>query len=89
MIRNKEFEIVNIAEDYLAIPVGEQATAFHGVVALSEAAAFLLRKLDEPQTAENLVDMLLSEYEVDRATAEKDVESILKTFLDLRLIINT
>ncbi len=87
MIRNKDFEIVTIAEDYLAIPVGEEAITFHCVVALSEAAAFLLQRLDEQQTMESLTDLLIGEYDVDRATAEKDVKEIVNTFWNLKLIL--
>ncbi len=88
MTRNNNFEITEVAGEYMAIPVGEEAVSFHGVVALNEAAAFLLKNMDEPRTKEELVDLLLKEYDTDRITAEKDVEAIIKQFIDLKLIVD-
>ena len=89
MTRNSHFEIVEIAGDHMAIPVGEEAVSFHGVVALSEAAAFLLKKLDEPQTRDSLVDLLLDEYDIDRPLAERDVDGIIQTFTEYNLITDS
>ena len=88
MIRNRDFEITKIADEYMAVPVGEEAISFHGVVTLSEPAAFVLKLLDEPQTKEGLVDQLLEEYEVDRASAEADLTAILQTFIELKLVLD-
>lgn len=86
MIRNKGFEIVTIADENMAVPIGEEATAFHGVVALSASAAFLLNSLNEPHTANELIEILLKEYDVDRETAEKDIKEIVPKLIELGLI---
>ena len=88
MIKNKDFEIVTIADEYMAVPIGEEAVSFHGVIALSEAAAFLLNNLNEPRTKEDLVGLLCNEYDVDRSTAENDVEEIISKFRDLKVILD-
>lgn len=88
MIANKDFEIVNVSGDYMAVPVGKQAFSFHGVVTLSEPAAFLLKHMDEPRTMEELVELLLSEYDVDRPSIEKDIATIIKTFIEYNLVLN-
>lgn len=86
MIRNKDFEIVRIADENMAVPVGEEATAFHGVVALSESAAFLLNTLDEAHTTNELIDILLKEYDIDMETAKKEIKEIIPKLMELRLI---
>ena len=73
----------------MAVPVGDEATSFHGVVALSDAAAFLLEQMTEPQTTEELVNKLLEQYDVDLLTAKEDVHSIVNTFKDLNLILES
>lgn len=88
MIRNKNFDIVNVVDEYMAVPVGEEAVSFHGVVALSESAAFLLNNMNEHRTKEELVGLLCSEYDVDRSTAENDVEEIISKFRDLKVILD-
>lgn len=89
MIKNECFEVVTVADEHMAVPIGEEAVSFHGVVALSEAAAFLLNKMDEPRTKEELVDLLCREYDVDRATAEKDVDEIIIKFRELKIILDS
>ena len=88
MIKNKNFEIVSISDEHMAIPVGDEATSFHGVIALSESAAFLLEKMEKPLSVEELVDILLEEYEIDRVTAQKDVDSIIRKFVELNLVLD-
>ena len=89
MIRNTNFELIKIADENLAIPIGDEATKFHGVVTLSEPAAFLLNILNRPQSVEDLVENLINEYEVDEVTAERDIKSIITIFRDYNLILDT
>ena len=88
MIRNRDFEITNIADEYMAVPVGKESAFFHGVVTLSEPAAFLLKQMTEPRTREELIDLLLEEYETDRATVEAEFTAIMETFTELRLVLD-
>ena len=53
---------------------------------LNELSAFLLKHLEEPTGKEELLNLLLDEYEVEKKRAEKDLELILKKFMDLGLI---
>ena len=89
MIRNKDFEIVTVAEESMAVPVGEEATTFHGVVTLSDSAAFLLNILDEDKTLDEIVDRFMEEYDIDRATVEEDIKGILPKLIELKLILDS
>ncbi len=80
-----DFEIIEIADEFLAVPVGKEAESFHGVVALSEEAAFLLKNMNETKTETELVDLLLNNYELDQATAEADVRGFLANLLEMGL----
>lgn len=88
VIRNTSFELIKVADENLAVPIGDEATKFHGVVTLSEPAAFLLELLNEPQSFEDLVENLMSEYEVDQVTAEKDIKAIIAKFREYNLILD-
>lgn len=87
MIINPNFEITEIADEYIAVPVGTEVLSFNGVVVLSEPTVYLLRKLKEPKSVEDLVDLLIEEYDVDRSDAEKDVNNIVKELLSMGLIL--
>ena len=86
MRRKSCFEIVDVSNEYMAVPVGEKTDNFNGIVVLSEPAAFLLKQMDEHKTEEELVDILLHEYEVAPSVAASNIRNIIKTFLDIGLI---
>lgn len=80
MVLRHGFEIVNVADEWLIIPVGDTSISFNGVVVLNEATAFLLNQLTTPKSEEELTAILMDEYEVDEETAKKDIQ---KTFMEL------
>ncbi len=86
MVFNSNFRIVEIAGEYMAVPVGKLSSDYHGVIALSESAAFLLKNLDTPKSRTEMKKILLDEYEVEEQIAEKDLEDIIEKFRELALI---
>lgn len=78
MRASKNLIIREIAGEYILIPVGEAAMKIHGMINLSETAAFLWKKLQDECTEEDLVNALLTEYEIDRETAVADVQELLE-----------
>lgn len=87
MNKNKNFEIVKVSDEYIAVPCGKEAASFHGVIVLSESTAFLLKQLSENSSIDDLVDLLVKEYDVSRSTAEKDVKEILPKLFNLNLLL--
>ena len=76
---NKDFTIQKVGSSYVAVPVGVTSMHFHGMVRLNETGAFLWNKMAEKDcTEEELVDAILSEYEIDRETASADVHRIVE-----------
>ena len=88
MKRSTDFEIVDIADEYMAVPVGGASVSFHGIVALNEAAAFLLHQLDTPKSIEELVSILTNEFEVDTHTAISDITNMIGTLKQIGVIID-
>lgn len=88
MIVNPNFEITEIADEFIAVPVGSEIVAFNGIVALSEPAAYLLKQMKEPRSLEELVVLITEEYDVDKYTAEKDVKDIVEKLLEMGLVLN-
>ena len=89
MIKNPNFEIVNIDDDYMAIPLGDESTSFHGIIALSSAMAYLLKKMDKSMSTKEMVGLLVEEFDVDTDTAQKDVEAIIQTLLEMGVILES
>lgn len=86
MIISTNYRIVEVADEYMAVPIGSEASNFHGVIALSEAAAFLLRKMNISRSRNDLKEFLLEEYDVEETVAEKDIDRVIKEFLEYGLI---
>lgn len=75
---NKDFTIQKVGAQFVAVPVGETSKTFHGMVRLNETGAFLWRALAQKDMTEGeLVDALLSEYDVSREIAERDVHRVV------------
>ena len=82
----KGFEIVNIEEDYMAVPTGDNISTFNGTVVLNEVSAFLLKKLKTEASADDLVKAILETYDIDEATARKDVDATIAKMVEIGLV---
>lgn len=71
------FHIRQILDEVIAVPGGEAAKQFSGIVSLNEIGRFLFEKLSQDQTVESLVQSVLEEYDTDPATARTDVTEFL------------
>ncbi len=71
------FMLREIAGQSVVVPLGSRVVEFNGIMTLSESGAMLWRKLEKNASVDELVDVLLIEYEVDKNTAQKDVEEFV------------
>ena len=84
---DKDFTIQKVGSSFVAVPVGEASKNFHGMVRLNATGAFLWGKLTEAeQTEESLVAALLEEYEVDEATARDDVQKLIASLKEGKIL---
>jgi hypothetical protein len=80
---NSQFKIINVLDETLAVPTGEKAESFHAVVSLTPEAAFVLSNINGERSEDDLLRMVLEEYDVDENTAKKDIKKILHQFQDI------
>ncbi|MBE6805334.1 MAG: PqqD family protein [Clostridia bacterium] len=67
----------SVAGENLVVAVGANVN-FNSVMTLNETGKFLWEKLTADTTKEALIDALLSEYDVDKETAERDVSAFIE-----------
>lgn len=60
------FEVMELDDDLVAVPVGSMSEDFRGVLKLNETAASILKLLEEDTTEEKIVNALLKEYSGER-----------------------
>lgn len=70
----KGFCVRRVGDENIAVPVGEFGKSFHGMIKLNETGNFLWNFFTKEHTAEEAVQALCGEYDVDGETARKDVE---------------
>ena len=73
------FVVREIAGQSVVIAVGSASKIFNGIIKLNETGKVIWTKLAEGADKEATVDAILSEYEVDRETVEKDYDNFVNT----------
>lgn len=74
----KELLKRQIGGESFLIPMGKTVYDSNGMFILTELGAFLWDLLPQAESAEELVQAVLEEYEVDEATASADIDAFLK-----------
>ena len=77
-----EFETTELGDGIIAVPVGNNARDFSGVINLNDSAAAILKLLQKDTTVEQIVSALLEEYEGTKegmtAFVEKFIDRLRK-----------
>ena len=72
------FEFMDLEDGLVAVPVGDGAQRFHGVLKVNETAAAIIKLLANDITESEIVTALLKEY-----TGEKDqIELYIHSFVE-------
>ncbi len=71
------FVLRTIANQTIAVPIGQRTSDIHGVISLSESGELLWNELLKGTEKETLVNLLLDTYEIDRETATADVDEFI------------
>lgn len=72
------FEIMELDDEIVAVPVGRNANELHSILNLNEVGKRIIEILHEEITEEDLVSRLLSEY----VGAKDDVEKAVHLFVE-------
>lgn len=84
---SNDFLLREIAGEYMIVPVGAAASNFVGLISMNEVAKVIFEALSVERTAEELVDLILKEYDVDRETAHQDILEFLQKLRDIGALI--
>lgn len=70
----KGFVLEKVGDSYLCCATGKLAKEFSGFVRLNETGAFIWNMLTVETTKEEMADKMISEYDISREIALKDIE---------------
>lgn len=73
-----QFEVMELDDGQVAVPVGEGAEHFHGVLKVNESAVAILKLLENETTEEEITENLLKEYEGNK----NDIINYVREFVE-------
>lgn len=81
-----KFESVNMGEEIIMVPVGENANQVQGVIKANEAGNRIIQLLIQGKDENEVVDSLVKEFDNDRGMIADYVRSVITVLQDHQLI---
>ncbi len=81
------FEIMELEDQMVAVPVGEGASEFHGVIKMNETVGAILELLKIDIDEAEIINVLGNRYEVSQEILRKDVHNTLEKFKEEGLLV--
>ena len=72
------FVLRELAGQSIVIALGEASKTFNGMIKLNDTGKVIWNMLSEGGEASAIVDKFVAEYDVDRETAERDVNTFIE-----------
>lgn len=82
------FEIQNVCGEYIVVPTGAENVDYSKIISLNETAAYLWNGVSgkESFTTDDMVQLLLEEYDVEENIALEDCELIVARWREMELL---
>lgn len=80
------FVVREIAGQSVVVALGEASKAFNGIIKLNETGRIIWDMLTEGTEKSDVVDAILGDYEIDRATVENDVDTFVATLKENNIL---
>lgn len=71
------FIVRSVAGSNIVVPTGSARVDFNGIMTLNESGMFLWSILEKGAEKNDLLKAMLSEYDIDEATASADIDRFL------------
>ena len=80
------FEIVEMGEQKVAVPVGLDAENLHGVLKLNKQGYEIFKYLQEGKSKEEIVSAINVKYEDDRQTIEQYIDEFIQELINIEIV---
>ena len=75
-----------IDDSNIVVPVGRATNDFNGMITLNDSGSFFWDCLTHETTIDEVVEKVISEYDIDIETAKRDIEKFIKMLEDNNLL---
>jgi hypothetical protein len=81
-------ELQNVCGEHIIVPAGEENMDFSQIISLNPTAAYLWENVAKRDnfTVEDMVQLLLDEYEVEESVALEDCKLIAERWAEMGLL---
>ncbi|MBO5807053.1 MAG: PqqD family protein [Bacteroidaceae bacterium] len=81
------FEMQNVCGEYIIVPAGVENVDYSKIISMNPTAAYLWENVAtmEEFTIEDMVQLLLKEYEVEENVAREDCRLITERWIEMGL----
>lgn len=80
------FILRNVADTFIVVPVGERVIDFKGLMTLNETGAFIWDKMVIEISFENLLSLILDEYDIGVDQASLDLNEFIDKLQEIGAI---
>ena len=81
-----DFILRDIVGETVLVPINESTSSFNGLITVNELGKFIWENLEKVQDENDLLQLILDEYEVDKDVAKKDLDEFLQVLKDMDII---
>ena len=79
MKARKGFNLRNVCGEQIIVPEGKENIDCSSIISMNESSAYLWKNIqDKDFTEEDLIRLLMDEYEVDEETSGEDVRQLIR-----------
>lgn len=88
MKTKKGFNLREVCGEHIVVAEGIENIDFTNIISMNESSAYLWEKAQAEDSFDEdfLVKLLLEKYEIDEATAQKDVAELVKLWKEADII---
>ena len=83
---NKLYVVKNIAGETVIVPTGNAIENFNGLISANEVAGFIWNQVENCETPEDMVKLVMDEFEGDPDVIRKEVLEFLETLRKVGMI---
>ena len=87
MIRNSDFIKRKIGTQYVIVATGAATKKFNGMISVNGTGSFIWDQLEKDLSLDALIDAIIAEYEIDRATALTDATAFVDKLVGVGAIV--
>lgn len=83
---NNNFILRKIAGESILIPTWTTTQNFNGLISLNGMATFIWENLGKVDSVDDLINLVLDEYDVDYDTAKTDIQEFVKSLQQVGIV---